>query len=160
MKKNIILGIAILVSIFAFGLNVKAECHYGIPSPEIYTNGTWRKDTMRKTLTTADSCYGTNSSVYFSDGSVLPMGRFNVHAELWEEDPAGNDDEKVKTYKGYNSGYTLMTWTYLGITTSGLIDGSGDQTCELYMRFKIELIDASPYTIMDSDLFKYTMCMS
>ncbi|MDD3409125.1 MAG: hypothetical protein PHX85_05795, partial [Methanobacteriaceae archaeon] len=89
-----------------------------------------------------------------------PMGRFYIHAELWEEDPPGNAHEKVKTYRGYNSGYTLLSWTYIGITTSGLIDSTGDQTCELYMKFKIETIDTSPFTIMDSDLFRYTMCMS
>lgn len=158
MKKSLILGI--FMCMFIFAPQVYATCEYGIPSPEIYTNGTWRKDGKFDLQTTADSCYGSNTSVTFSNGSYLPMGRFNIHAILYEEDPPGNDDERVKTYKGYNDGYNLIAWSLVSIDNSGKIDSTGDQNCELYMKFKIETIDASPFNIMRSNLFKYTMCMS
>lgn len=158
MKKVFLIMILFICGFISIG-TVDAACEYGVPSPQIYTNGTWKKDGTFNVQTSADSCYGSNTAVYFSDGSYLPMGRFNINAQLWEEDPLGNADEHVKNYQGYNSGYSLISWTFVNIVTSGKIDSTGDQTCELYMKFQIVTIDPSPFTIMDTNLFKYTMCI-
>lgn len=158
MKKILPIMVLIICGFLSIS-NVYAGCEYGVPSPQIYTNGTWKKDGTFNVNTSLDSCYGSNTAVYFSDGSYLPMGRFNINAQLWEEDPPGNADEQIKNYQGYNSGYSLITWQYLNTVNSGKVDSTGDQTCELYMKFQIATIDPSPFTIMDTNLFKYTMCI-
>lgn len=157
MKKKFIL--LLFACMFIFTSKVNAACEYGIPSPEIYTNGSWTSDYIKNVKTSSDSCYGRNAKVTFSSGSYLPAGRFYIHGELYEDDPPGNDDELIKTYKGYNNGYNLISWEVGKEYNMGKVDSPGDQTCELYMKFKIETIDASPYTIMKRDLFRYTMCI-
>lgn len=157
--KKIIPVLVLIICAFISIDEVKASCEYGLPSPQIYTSGAWRKDTTYNITTSAASCYGSNTSVTFSPGAYIPMGRFYINGQLWEEDPAGNADEHVKNYQGYNSGYSLISWQIVSTVTSGLIDSTGDQTCELYMKYQIDLIDASPFTIMDTDLFRYTMCI-
>lgn len=164
MKKSFLLLAFTFVCMLTFAQRVDASsCYYGQPSPDLYVNGSWRKEPTRKLTTTADSCYGTNASVIFSPGSHLPMGRFYIHARLYEEDPDGNDDEMVKTYRGYNPNtYDLVSWEVISVDTPGKIDSTGDQTCELYMKFQIEDIDNStaPFKVVKANLFKYTMCMS
>ncbi len=156
MKKSIIL--MLFMCMFIFTPMVEAECKYGYPSPEISTNGSWRRDDTITLNTTADSCYGSNAKVYFSAGSYLPMGRFYIHAVLYEEDVL-NADDKVKTYRGYNNGYNVISWELMEVNNSGKIDSDGDQTCELYMNFRIEDVENGPIRIMRLDLFKYSLCI-
>lgn len=156
MKKSIIL--MLFMCMFIFTPMVEAECKYGFPSPPLPTNGTWKKDVTQYLYTSSDSCYSENAKVYFDSGSYLPTGRYYIYGYLYEEDDK-NSDDLVKSYKGYSNGYNLISWEILGTHMTGTIDTPGDQRCELYMKYRVEVDGGTPYDILEPDLFRYTLCI-
>ena len=96
--------------------------------------------------------------VYFSSGSFFENAYFTIEAQLMEDDPAKYEpDEMAKTYIGVNNGLNGFTWSVDKVNNSNL-DSVGDQTCELYMRFRTTEFLAQNGSF-DSDMFKYTICV-
>lgn len=135
------------------------ECAYGIPSPKIYWNGNWAYGQTVKLKTSASSCLAANMSVYFDSGSYGANSTFNIEAYLMEEDQDPNEDDRAKYYIGYNNPYKYADIQWRPVESyPGNLDSAGDQTCELYMKFRIvesrQIID-----YFDDDLFRYTICV-
>lgn len=63
--------------------------------------------------------------------------------KLMEYDPQNSDDE-VKVYKGSFSGRTLKSITYSSTTTPGNIEAAGNHICELYIKYKVDLVSGDP----------------
>lgn len=157
MRKKLYI-IIFLLTIISFKTNAMV-CEHGMPSPPIYYNGKWAYGQKINFKTSASSCLAKNMYVYFSDGGYLSAFNFTVEAYLMESDLGSNPDDKAKKYYGYNNGYNLMRWE-LKEKWDGNLDSAGDQTCELYMKFRIKdpLADNNQY--FDSDMFRYTICMN
>ena len=158
MKKKIILIIGILV-MGGFISNVNAkECQYALQSISIPYNGSWVSTKVRSYKTSANVCLASNITVLFSSGSFLENSYFTIEAELMESDPAEyKPDELVKRYKGVNRGLDGFTWTKTATNTANL-DSVGDQTCELYMRFRTTEFLAQNGSF-DPDMFRFTICV-
>lgn len=139
------------------------DCAYGLPSPKLYDNGWWTKGQTVKLKTTASSCLAKNISVYFDLGNYyfqLPRNVF-VEGILMEDDEDPNEDDPVKRYYGSTeAGVWGMNWTMDGILDNGNIDSAGDQTCELYMKFRLtDVIAENPSEYYPDDAFRYTICI-
>lgn len=158
MKKKIILIIGILV-MGGFISNVNAkECQHGLQSISIPYNGSWVSTKVRAYKTSANVCLAKNMTVLFSSGSFLENAYFTIEAELMESDPEKyKPDEWVKKYKGVNRGLNGFSWS-LEDTNDANLDSVGDQTCELYMRFRTRdfLYQNGSF---DSDMFRFTICV-
>ncbi len=158
MKKKIIFIIGILV-IGGFVSNVDAkECVYGLQSISIPYNGSWASTKVRKFKTSANVCLADNMSVLFTTGSYIDGSSFKIEAQLMESDPAEyKPDEIAKTYLGTNTGLDVMDWNRTYRNTANL-DSVGDQTCELYMRFRVTKPLAQNGSF-EPDMFRYTICV-
>lgn len=127
---------------------------------EAYTVPYVRVD--KETLTTAaDSCYGSNTEVWFSSIKTMPDSWTHdtgyIHIDLYEEDPEGNDDERVKYYVGFVEGKVITSIQLIATNTPGLIDSTGDQQCELYLRFSTS---GTTGRYINKSLFNYKICMN
>lgn len=157
MKKAVFIILCMAV-FMPFAVEART-CEYGMPSPPIYYNGNWAYGQVINFKTSASSCLADNMYVYFSDGNYLSTHNFTIEAYLMEKDKDPNPDDKAKLYFGYNSGYSLMKWT-LQQKFDGNFDSAGDQTCELYMKFRLkEPLAHNNVEYFDSDMFRYTICM-
>ncbi len=78
--------------------------------------------------------------------------------ELTQEDPAGNDDERVKEYVGTAMGRVLTIFELSQTYITGNIDSEGDQTCELYLDFVISGKYGGP--TVEKSLFNYSVCIN
>ncbi len=166
MKK--LIGITILLAIGVFFLkstNVSArDCEVGLPAPQIPQGGwIYNNGNLVSLKTSADSCYGSNTAVYFHNFGSLPASYADkigtvLYGDLMEEDPGDDADEKVKDYRGYFNGRVLTDIVLNNTITSGIIDSQGDQNCELYMRYSISgVAGADP---IPAGLFHYNICMN
>lgn len=161
MKKNFILVIITLIIVFSLANKVEAKsCEYGIPSPEILYNGSWTYTPVRKFKTSANVCLAKNMSVYFTTGKYIDSDYFTIEAELMEEDPKEyKPDEMAKRYIGKNKGLSGLSWTVAKRNDANL-DSIGDQTCELYMRFRLsESSGQAQNGSFAPDMFRYTICV-
>lgn len=157
MKK--VVFIAICMFIFSPSVVEAMECKYGLPSPPIYYNGNWAYGQTVKITTSASSCLAKNMSVYFDTGnSVYGMG-FKFDGYLMEEDAPGNEHDLAKVYLGANSGSSGLSWSVIR-AVDGNLDSAGDQTCELYMKFRLtKPLAYNNFEYFDDDMFRYTICM-
>lgn len=152
-----------LCIIFCGCLGVQAECEYGLQAPQIAQVVATNRGKIVHLKTSADSCYGSNTSVYFSNYGTLPTWYVPnsgtiIHGYLWEEDPDGDDDELVKYYIGRFKGRVLNEFFLQETIRPGIIDSQGDQNCELYMTFSISgTTGGSP---IPQGLFYYSICMN
>lgn len=165
MKK--LISIIILLAIGAFflkSINVSArECKNGLQAPEIPQGGwIYNNGELVSLKTSADSCYGSNTAVYFHNFGSLPASYADkigtvLYGVLMEEDPGDDADERVKEYHGRFNG-RVLTDIYLDSTiTPGIIDSQGDQNCELYMKYSISGVPGGKP--IDAGLFYYNICM-
>lgn len=144
--------------------NVEAKaCTGPKPAPYMYEVSPWVKGPTYNLKTAASACKGSNTEVWFSAFRSLPTSTTTadgvIYVALWEEDPPGNDDERVKQYLGqyYNR---VITTFYLNYTSiAGNIDSEGDQTCELYLMFEGTTGTCCNKPIK-STLFDYNICMN
>lgn len=158
MKKIFVLTI-MAISLLSFSPKVYAECVNGIPSPPIYYDGRWTNEKARVFHTTAESCYADNMRVYFDAGSYHAPHNFTIEAYLMEDDPPKYEpDEKAKYYLGYNSDYNPIRWEFVE-KYGGRLDSKGDQTCELYMKFRLKEPIAGTNEYFKEDMFRYTICV-
>lgn len=154
-----LLFLIICLFIFAPIIVEARTCEYGLPSPPIYYNGSWAYGQTIKLKTSASSCLAKNMSVYFSTGNYIANMGFHLDGYLMEEDYNGNAHDLAKVYLGYNTGYDLMNWSVVRAVDDNL-DSAGDQTCELYMKFRLtEPIAQNNFEYFSSDMFRYTICM-
>ena len=153
--KKIIICAFFLTTAKVVSAKTCTDIYYSPPMPALY--GYSRTDTY-KLQTSASACKGSNTQVYFgrleywtAQGNVG-----QIFVDLMEEDPEGNDNEKVKSYnlQYYPDGYLNNVVVTTHIT--GNIDSEGDQTCELYLR-----MNASGYQgqTIQANLFTYYLCM-
>lgn len=150
-----------LIFLVPFGEVEARECAYNIPSPNIYYNGSWAYGPIYSLKTSASSCLAENMSVYFNDeaGYYFSTFKFTIEAYLMEDDEFPNEDDKAKLYYGLNTGYDVMKWN-LEHEYSGNLDSAGDQTCELYMKFRLtEPFAPNDYQYFEEDMFRYTICV-
>ena len=89
--------------------------------------------------TTADSCYAVNAAVIFTGFKTLPTSfgatDASVHMTLYENDQAPNEDEIIKRYQAVYADSECYKVIVGDIFTTGVLDSTGDQTCELIMDF-------------------------
>lgn len=139
--------------------NVDAQqCVYGLQSISIPYNGSWAYTKVRSFKTSANVCLADNMKVYFTMGSYLHGSSFEIEAQLMESDPKDyKPDEMAKSYIGVNRGNTGLTWSVKDVNKAHL-DSVGDQTCELYMRFRTTEFLAQNGSF-DPDMFRYTICV-
>lgn len=159
-KKKIIFAI-ICMFVFMTSTTVDARtCEYGMPTPPIYYNGNWAYGQVVKFTTSASSCVSDNMYVYFNSGAYVSAHNFYLEAYLMENDTDPSDaDEKAKYYVGYNSGSVIPQWNMIE-KFGGNLDSAGDQTCELYMKFRLsEPLANNNYEYFPEDMFRYTICM-
>lgn len=160
MKKIVFIIICVLFLI-PFGEVEARDCAYGMPSPPIYYNGNWAYGQINSLKTSASSCLADNMSVYFNDeaGSYFSTIGFTLEAYLMEHDEAPNEDDKAKLYYGVNTGYDLMKWSVIQVF-GGNLDSAGDQTCELYVKFRLkEPLAQNNFQYLEEDMFRYTVCV-
>ncbi|MDD2435563.1 MAG: hypothetical protein PHO63_04840 [Bacilli bacterium] len=164
MKKNVL-----FLCLFAFGLlfvgaqQVNATCSGGLQAPQIAQVVATNKGLTTSLTTTASACKGSNTAVWFSNFGTLPnwyqpSSGTIVHGHLWEDDPVGNPDERVKYYIGWFEGRVLTDFWLQETYITGNIDSEGDQTCELYMTFFISGTYGDPP--IPQGLFYYNQCMN
>lgn len=147
-----------MVTFMPFAVEART-CEHGMPSPPIYYNGNWAYGQIIKFKTSASSCLAENMYVYFNDGNYLVTHSFALEALLMEKDNDPNPHDKAKLYYGYNSGYSSIAWD-LKDKWEGNLDSAGDQTCELYMKFRLkEPLAQNNIEYFESDMFRYTICM-
>lgn len=157
--KKILITIMMVLSVFTMKVNAQ-ECVYGLQSPNLPYPPKWVKGRVYNITTSKSSCRGDQTAVYFDSGDYFPFtsASFYVEARLVEDDPAAYEpDEEVKRYEGYISAYHGVEWILTNTYVKGNIDSSGDQTCELYMKFKQTDNYNQP---LEDNLFRYTMCMN
>lgn len=153
--------VLVLLTFFVNTTLVEAKACSGVLQapdiPQIYSN-----QGHHVTLKTdSDSCYGSNTEVWFSNIQNLPAdypthGGQMMTAYLYEEDPPGNPDEIVKQYLGVFSGRVMYNLYLSKTITPGLIDSTGDQYCELYMDYSMSGTIGGPVL---KKLLNYQMCM-
>lgn len=162
MKKTLsFIGIVIFTFLF-FGINnVDAKtCSNIYAAPHLYQVSPDVRSGTYNLTTSYNQCLGSNTEVWFSSIKSMPDSWYfssgTLWINLWEEDPAGNDDEHVKEYIGSITNKTI-TNIYLNRTiTPGAIDSAGDQTCELYLKFG----SSGKYGLtIEKSLFNYQVCM-
>lgn len=95
-------------------------------------------------------------TVTFTTGSYIEGSGFEIEAQLMESDP-NEENEIAKTYIGKNTGLDVMQWN-LKYTNTANLDSTGDQTCELYMRFRTTKVLAQN-GYFEPDMFRYTICV-
>ncbi|MDD2377709.1 MAG: hypothetical protein PHD10_02750 [Bacilli bacterium] len=165
MKKISLSTFVFLVGIFLISVeNVQAKtCSGQKPAPYMYEVSPWVNGPIFPLTTAASACKGSNTEVWFNAFRSLPadttVADGVIYVALWEDDPPGNDDERVKAYYGlfYNRVVTDFYLDYTSIT--GNIDSEGDQTCELYLVF--EGITGECCNIpVRATLFDYNICMN
>lgn len=163
MKKYGLPLLLIAFALFIFGVeNVHAaQCSDQYYNPWM-TQG-WATDKVGPKVslkTSAASCYGSDTQVWFSGFQSLPPNYPNgsgwIYVNLYEDDPDGNADEHVKEYIGYITNRVITTFTLNYTYTPGIIDSSGDQYCELYCTFGIS---GNQGQYMEKNIFLYKMCM-
>ncbi len=77
-----------------------------------------------------------------------------------EEDADPNEDDPVKKYYGYSNGISGWDWSGPDVLDGGNLDSAGDQTCELYMKFRVNPKLASNNSLnFDYGLIRYTICV-
>ncbi|MCI9434921.1 MAG: hypothetical protein HFI86_06605 [Bacilli bacterium] len=164
MKKVIGMTFLLVVGVFFLkNTNVSArDCEVGLQAPNIPQAYDYKNGNLVSLKTSADSCYGSNTAVYFHNFGSLPASYADkigtvLYGDLMEEDPGDNPDEKVKEYRGYFNGRVLTDINLSRTVTPGIIDSQGDQTCELYMRFSISGVPGGP--AIPAGLFYYNICM-
>ncbi len=157
--KKLIISLIMFLSFVTFA-NAK-ECVNGLPSPPIYYNGNWAFGQTIKLKTTASSCLATNTSVYFEQfGDYLPGFGFYAEAMLMEDDEHPNEDDPVKLYYGHSSGTSGWSWSKPEILDYGNLDSAGDQTCELYVKFRVHpKLASNNVEYFKQGLIRYTICM-
>lgn len=158
MKKILILIIGILIA-GGFINNVNAqECVYGLQSVSIPYNGDWAETQVRSFKTSANVCLAKNMKVYFTTGSYISGSGYEIEAQLMESDPKKYyPDEMAKKYIGKNTGLDVMKWSRVE-TNNANLDSVGDQTCELYMRFRTTTFIAQN-GYFEPDMFRFTICV-
>ncbi len=145
--------------------NVSARaCEYGMPTPSIYYNGSWAYGQVVDLHTSANSCQAKNISVYFNQGAYIYLDNLFIEAWLMENDQDPNEDEVAKKYLGHNhtldeTGFPHDEWNWTIIWENDQnLDSSGDQKCELYLKFRVpEPIAQNGY--FKEDLLRYTICV-
>lgn len=159
MKKKIIF--VLFIALF-FVTKVNAKCEYGIPSPAIPLNGAWigYPELHYKFTTSASSCLAKNMRVYFTMGSVSPpSSKWYIEAMLMEYDVDPNEDDPVKLYTGQLHAEGYVEWDEnVETLDNGNLDSAGDQTCELYMKFRLDP-PINPNGYLAADTFGYTICV-
>ncbi len=160
MKKIMFIIICVFFLV-PFGNAEARDCAYGMPSPPIYYNGNWAYGQISYLKTSASACRAENMSVYFDDaaGSYFANIGFTLDAYLMEHDEYPNDHDLAKLYYGTNTGYDLMQWGLID-KIEGNLDSEGDQTCELYMKFRLrEPLAQNNVEYFPDDMFRYTVCV-
>lgn len=116
-----------------------------------YYSCTTKKDkTAKGSNAYADwSTFNSLGTAFVSDNSR------RITIKLMEYDPLNFDDEVI-LYKGTFSGRKLhMIWKD-SVITKGNIETSGDDVCELYIKYKVDKLDKDPADpVIYSGLFKY-----
>lgn len=167
MGKKVVFSLALVLTVVGifWGNDIVAfakECTAFYKAPKIPQVTVNRGHSINLT-TAADSCYGSNTEVWFYNfGSapndvVITPGATVVWVELYEEDPPGDDDEWVKEYAGFFSGKVLTEFRLVKTIRPGIIDSQGDQNCEFYMTFSLSGYTGGPE--IPEGLFDYQMCM-
>lgn len=163
MKRCIFSGIIIMFSFFMIGFEkVEARTCSGIyAAPHLYQVSPDVRSNTYNLQTAYNQCLGSNTEVWFSSIKSMPdnwnFASGNLWINLWEEDPAGNDDEHVKQYVGYITNKTITSIQLNKTITPGAIDSAGDQTCELYLKFG----SSGQYGLtIEKSLFNYQVCMN
>ena len=157
MKKIIFIMICMLTLVPLQGVKART-CIYNLQSPPIYYNGNWAYGKTYSFKTSASSCLAKNMFLYFKVGSSLYDMGFTIEAYLMENDADPNEDDKAKLYYGRNHQYTT-DWSLIE-TYEGNLDSAGDQTCELYMKFRLkEPLAHNNTQYLNSNMFQYTICM-
>lgn len=102
MKKIVILSVITLL-VFMSSITVSAKSCTGYKgAPYFYEVAPDRKGDTYPLQTAANQCLGSNTAVYFTnfrsfpDSYKYPDATFYV--TLYEEDPPGNEDERIKRY--------------------------------------------------------------
>lgn len=163
MKKRMPILLILIAVMFAMGIQkVEAKSCSGVQAaPHMFQVSPYKKAPTFNLQTAQNVCKGSNTEVWFSGIKSLPdswtYASGNLWIDLFEEDPAGNDDEHVKSYIGWITNKTITSIVLDGTVTPGNIDSVGDQTCELYLR----MVSSGQYgKSIEKSLFNYNICMN
>ena len=163
MKKIVILSVITLL-VFMSSITVSAKSCTGYKgAPYFYEVAPDRKEDTYPLQTAANQCLGSNTAVYFTnfrsfpDSYKYPDATFYV--TLYEEDPPGNEDERIKRYFFIVRNKVVDEVRLDGTYTMGAIDSAGDQTCELYLLFEGATGTCCNRPINNSVL-DYNICMN
>lgn len=168
MKKRLVYSLILVITCMFIGLtNVSAkECTAHLQAPQIPQYPNWNIGHIVSLKTAANVCKGSNTEAWFSSFGTLPSwytpgGGGVIWIELYEDDPAGNDDERVKEYVAHLNGRVISSVEIYRTYITGNIDSQGDQTCELYIRTQIsQNASGSIYTAIPQGMFNYRLCMN
>lgn len=158
--KKIFLVIICIIGVFCSIVEAKT-CTEIYAAPYIFEVFPDKKSDIYYLNTSENTCMGYNTEVWFSSFKSLPerwaeYGTGYLYVSLYEEDPDGNPDERVKDYVGYVTNRVITSMELNKIVTPGAIDSEGDQQCELYLTF-----GSSGYQgrAINTSLFNYQICM-
>ena len=162
MKKVSLFMIAMAVILFNAPLMTFAQCTGYQPAPYFYEVSPARNTSIYSLTTSANTCYGSNTAVWFANFRSFPESytydaKFNI--TLYESDPEGNDDERVKTYFARVQNRVITDLYLQTIHTTGAIDSVGDQTCELYLSFH-SATGVCCYHQISASVLDYNICMN
>lgn len=77
---------------------------------------------------------------WLRDGVCVANDNRTIKIRLYEDDPAPNEDELVKTYTGRFTGNKLVSYELTTTHKTGNIDSAGDRTVELYVAKELKQI--------------------
>lgn len=114
--------------------------------PDVYSGTISQSSVYKLTSANYSSIVGTRAhfgiTVYgwLRDSVCVPNDNRTVKIRLYEDDPAPNEDELVKTYTGRFTGNQLVSYELTTIHKTGNIDSAGDRTVELYVTNELKQV--------------------
>ena len=164
MKRVFLSLIAVLLPIVLLSSQhvYAQECSGWQGNPYMYQVAPYVNGPTFKLKTEASACKGSNTAVYFGAFRSLPdsyqINNPVIWVDLFEEDPPGNADEKVKSYAVRYFNRVISDVVITDVYETGNIDSEGDQTCELYLSF---VISGNCCNIpFQATIFDYNICMN
>lgn len=161
MKRKMMLLGFLTIILGSNVVNVKAkDCTEIHAAPHVYQVAPYVNTKHFGLYTSYDSCYGSNTEVWFSSFTFLPDSVTNsvdpIWVDLMEGDPEGNEDELVKQYAVRIIGRTATDAQLIRTVTAGLIDSEGDKKAELYLRM---VSGGRQGLSIEKSMFNYQICM-